>query len=85
MSLKSEKTDIYFISIAPSGNFLINKTFNIENDINLFKSICKSSCIKFINPFKNYKSEQIVNPNDGHHLTTFSHDLVDKALIEIGL
>ena len=89
MSLKSEKTDIYFISIAPSGEFLINKTFNIKNDINLYndliKSVCISSDIKFINPYRNYKSEQIVNPNDGHHLTTFSHDLVDKALIEIGL
>lgn len=89
ISFNSVKPDIYFISIAPCGQFLINKTFNVENDIksynNIIKNVCKSDNIKFIDPYDGHEVEKIVNPHDGHHLTKFGHNLVDKALIEIGI
>ena len=74
------KAKIYFISIAPAGEFLAKKTYNIDNDIEHYNSILKKICddarIFFVNPYRGHDKNEIVMKDDGHHLTQYGHMLV---------
>jgi len=88
-SLKNvfEKNNIYIfiIAIAPPGKFLLDTTFAIAEDIelynNLFQTIENSQVI-LVNPYKEVDISKMLNIDDGHHLNSDGHNLVYNHIKE---
>ncbi len=76
----SRKGRVYFIRICPPGKFLKERTYNVENDINIYNNeIKKIANIIYLDPYMDMKPEKYLL-NDGHHLTEYGHELVFKCV-----
>ncbi len=78
IKLSSLSKRICLIRIAPAGSFMIEKVYNIENDIEAYNSVMyrnQNENISIINPYANHErtSYQL---DDGHHLNEFGEELV---------
>ena len=74
---------ILLIEIAPPGEFLINKTFNVEDDIRTYNNIIYSmhngENIRVTKPYNEYGIDlynDYLIKNDGHHLNMLGQELV---------
>lgn len=81
--IKKASRQIVFLEIAPPGNFLINKTYNIKNDIIQYnKILCEKEDMDKIKIIKPYSQSNIKDCNeyilksDGHHLNNQGHIMV---------
>ena len=87
---EKHETKVIFISICPPGDYLINSTYNVNHDINMYNSLMDRICHLHLNakvlfPYSNISfinRSRIVLNSDGHHLTEFGHNLVSKKVIE---
>lgn len=73
---------IVFIEIAPPGEYLTDKTYNVNSDVIRYNEIIeskrKTGRVDMVKPFSNYGTENRQNYllPDGHHLNTFGHNMV---------
>lgn len=80
---------LILIEIAPAGDLLKEKEFNVINDIkeynNVIYSKTKNTKIKIIKPYSEYGIDlynDYILENDGHHLNGFGNELVYKKVKE---
>lgn len=72
------------IRIAEPGAFMRNKTYNVEQDVQLYNQKLKLLVEKFngvfVDPYRGQHSFEYVLDEDGHHLNSLGHELVfDKV------
>lgn len=74
--------EIVFIAIAPAGNGLVNKVYNIQYDIERYNSAVKAiPDIRFLNPYDGNVEDYILS--DGHHLNLRGEEMVFKAVDKV--
>lgn len=74
--------EIVFIAIAPAGNGLVNKVYNIQYDIERYNSAVKAiPDIRFLNPYDGNAEDYILS--DGHHLNLRGEEMVFKAIDKV--
>lgn len=74
--------EIVFIAIAPAGNGLVNKVYNIQYDIERYNSAVKAiPDIRFLNPYDGNVEDYILS--DGHHLNLRGEEMVFKAIDKV--
>jgi len=75
--IRSSKHKTIFIAIAPPGEFLVRRTYNIEEDIRNYNNSVKminNEKLFYLNPYKNGVEGVLLD--DGHHLTAAGNDMV---------
>ena len=84
---KLTKIRLSLIEIAPPGRFLVDKTYNVENDVSKYNSIIyskeNSGMCDVIRPYSNSglsDCNEYLLKVDGHHLNILGNDLVYKAV-----
>lgn len=71
-----------FIKIAPPGDFLLARIYNIQNDIALYNDILIDTVREYgphgtvLDPYDGYAVEEFILEEDGHHLNPVGEQLV---------
>ncbi len=81
---KSVGCPIAYIQIAPPGHIMKCKTYGIAQDVINYNRVLEKVAHRFskhyLTPFDNEAVENVVLPNDGHHLSIYGHE---KAFEEV--
>lgn len=85
---KIEKVKIMYIDIAPPGNTMKKKVYNVENDIELYnKKVRSIKNLYSINPYEIVERIDDILLQDGHHLNETGQDMVfdsvDRELVSM--
>lgn len=80
-SLASYAGKVVFISIAPPGDSLIEKIYNVEKDVDEYNKIllnCSNGNERcaFLNPYESESKTSKFLLEDGHHLSDYGVDIV---------
>lgn len=74
---------LVFISIAPAGNNLVKKVYNVQEDINRYNAAVKEMPdVDFINPYTGNADDFILS-TDGHHLNLRGEEMVFQAVDKV--
>ncbi len=82
----SVREECFFIEIAPPGDALIKKAFNIENDVADYNRVLMDMENEKIHVLHPYSDSKYTSPNeylqmkDGHHLNNIGEELVYNAV-----
>lgn len=80
-TLVSYARKVVFISIAPPGDSMIEKIYNVKEDVNEYNKVFlnisngNESCI-FLNPYESEPKTSKFLLEDGHHLSDYGEDIV---------
>lgn len=77
----NNQAKIVFLSIAPAGKYLVDNTYRVKEDIELYNSALRDSKADVINPFEDVQEIDDFLLKDGHHLNELGHKLVFESVI----
>lgn len=73
-----------FIPIAPAGNYLINMSYRIQNDVKEYNRVfyrnARRHNVEVLSAYDGVNVDDIILKEDGHHLNEKGNDLVYNAV-----
>lgn len=81
--LDKTKAVIFFVPIAPAGEVLRKKIYNIDNEIQKYNSIAQKIKGKRLVYLKPYTTKKQIFIQDGHHLNDLGIELVYEEVKEV--